>query len=133
MVRKALCIVLVAGAAYLVPRSVMADAEPPPLPGPMPIVPGDQSPPVGPLQFGPPAFPNGLPPATTDARGVGVGTNAALGGPDAQLPNSRPGPGAQYPTGVVGSPGGIVAGTLAALDPGAAPAGIPPVPLGSLP
>jgi hypothetical protein len=101
-----------------------ASADPPPLPPTQPLIPGTESAPYGPAQFGAPGFPLPPPPAQFDARGVGVGTNADLGGPSAQMPNARPGTGPRTAWNV-GPAAGVTAGSLSGLDPGAT---LPPAP-----
>ena len=101
-----------------------ASADPPPLPPTQPIVPGSQSAPYGPDQFGAPGWPLAPAPAQFDARGVGVGTNADLGGPSAQMPNALPGTGPRSAFNV-GPSAGVTTGSVWGLDPGATPASGP--------
>jgi hypothetical protein len=102
----------------VVTEAPAASADPPPLPPTQPLLPGTESAPYGPDQFGAPGYPLPPPPAQFDARGVGVGTNADLGGPSAQMPNARPGTGPRTAWNV-GPAAGVTAGSLSGLDPGA--------------
>ncbi len=111
-----------------------AFADPPPLPPVQPLVPGSQSPPLGPMQLGTPAYPNGPIRAATDARGVGIGTNADLGAPPVQMPNARPGDGGRLAAGTTGPSGGVRTGVTSHIDAravsGAAPApDVTPIPV----
>jgi hypothetical protein len=102
-----------------------ASADPPPLPPTQPFVPGTESAPYGPDQFGAPGWPLPPPPAQFDARGVGVGTDADLGGPSAQMPNAQPGTGPRSAFNV-GPSAGVTIGSLSSLDPGATLPSAPP-------
>lgn len=109
-----------------------ASADPPPLPPFPPVVPGTQSAPYGPDQFGAPGWPIPPPPAQFDARGVGVGTNADLGAAPAQMPNARPGTGPRSAWNV-GPAAGVTAGSMSSLDPGATLPSAPPPAVAPIP
>lgn len=132
LTRTSVCVAAVGLA--VVAGAPAASAEPPPLPPTEPIVPESQTAAYGPDYFGAPSWRPARPPAQFDARGVGVGTNADLGGSSAQMPNARPGTDPLWAY-LVGPSAGVTAGSLSSLDPGAtltlapAPAGAPiPVP-----
>lgn len=99
-------------------------ADPAPLPPAQPTVPGLQGAPFGPQQLGSPGFPNGPSPRQADARGVGVGTNAELGGPLDQMPGARPGLAPRSALGT-GPSGGVSSGVLPDLDAGGRAASAP--------
>jgi hypothetical protein len=122
LTRTSVCVAAVGLA--IVAGAPAASADPPPLPPTQPIVPGSQSAPYGPDQFGAPGWPLAPAPAQFDARGVGVGTNADLGGPSAQMPNALPGTGPRSAFNV-GPSAGVTTGSLSGLDPGATPASGP--------
>lgn len=83
-----------------------AGADPSPPPAPL-IVPGSQSTPLGPMQYGQPFYVNGPARAGTDARAVGIGTIADLGGPTEGLPNAHPGGTGRSAMGIAGAPRGV--------------------------
>jgi hypothetical protein len=110
----------------------VASADPPPLPPTQPFVPGTESAPYGPEQFGAPGWPIPPPPAQFDARGVGVGTNADLGASPGQMPNALPGTGPRTAFNV-GRTSGVIGGSLSGLDPGATVTSAPPPTAGPIP
>jgi hypothetical protein len=110
----------------------VASADPPPLPPTQPFVPGTESAPYGPEQFGAPGWPIPPPPAQFDARGVGVGTNADLGASPGQMPNALPGTGPRTAFNV-GPTSGVIGGSLSGLDPGATVTSAPPPTAGPIP